>query len=188
MTTSLDTAHQVDMANLALKVKDVDLAGALSVAGNLAVTGTTTLTGGITQKAAAITGSGATVTLTAAQSGSLVEFDRAAGIVYTLPAASVGLEYEFVIVTTITSNAAKVITPASVFLLGSINTIATDASNAWATWTADGSTIRSISMNGTTTGGYAGARFSIECVSSTQWVITGRTPATGTVATPFATS
>lgn len=54
MTTSLDTSHQLDFANLAIKVKDVDVAGALSVVGNVAVTGTLTVTGAVSQTAALV--------------------------------------------------------------------------------------------------------------------------------------
>src|SRR5258708_2613530 len=42
-----------------------------------------------------ISGQGATKTLTAGDSGSLCLFDRAAGIVYTLPTGAAGLWFEF---------------------------------------------------------------------------------------------
>ena len=45
MTTSLGKHSQMDFANLAIKVKDVDLTGALDVTGNAVVTGTLTVTG-----------------------------------------------------------------------------------------------------------------------------------------------
>ena len=45
MATSLDKSKQIDMANLALKVKDVDLSGNLDVTGTMSVTGATTLGG-----------------------------------------------------------------------------------------------------------------------------------------------
>lgn len=189
MTTSLDTAHQIDNANLAMKVKDVDLAGALSVAGNAAVTGTltvtgaTTLTGAVTQKSPVISGSGATVTLTAAQSGNIVLFDKADGIVFTLPAPAVGLHYTFIVKTTITSNAAKVITDAGTTLL--IGTLLTDNAGTAAGWAGNGTTHIAVSMNGTTTGGIQGTRITFECVSSTLWEVNGIVQASGTTATPF---
>lgn len=134
-------------------------------------------------------GNGATVTLTAAQSGTVQLFDRAAGTVYTLPAPFPGLYYDFLVNTTVTSNAHKVISDgASTFLIGSLVNIDTDTSNAVAAWTADGSTIRSISMNGTTTGGLKGTWFRFTAVSSTIWMVTGIDQGSGTVATPFATS
>ena len=64
-----------------------------------------------------VSGSGATATLTAQQSGSTVLFDRAAGIVYTLPAPQVGLKFRFMTTVTITSNAAKITTDAGTTLL-----------------------------------------------------------------------
>ena len=45
MATSLDKSKQMDMAGLALKIKDVDASGALDVTGNAAVTGTLLVTG-----------------------------------------------------------------------------------------------------------------------------------------------
>lgn len=138
---------------------------------------------------AAASGNGATVTLTAGESGTTQVFDRAAGIVFTLPAPMPGMSFDFFVRTSITSNAAKVITnSASVFLQGSLINIDTDTTNAVAAWTADGTTIRSVSMNGTTTGGLLGTWMRFTAVSSTIWLVTGIDQGSGTVATPFATS
>ena len=140
-----------------------------------------------------IAGSGATVTLTAAQSNSLCLFDRAAGIVYTLPAPAVGLKFRFFVATTITSNSAKVITNAgTVFLLGTISYSVVDATPG-ATGgpkftSANGTTHVAITQNGTTTGGIAGTYFECSCISSTVWMLTGLVVASSTIATPFATS
>lgn len=136
-----------------------------------------------------ISGQGATRTLLATETGSKCLFDRAAGIVYTLPAPVVGLEFEFFVPATVTSNAHKVITDSSsTFLTGSLMNIDTDTSNAVAAWTGDGSTHLSVSMNGTTTGGLKGTWLRFTCVSSTLWLVTGVDEGNGTVATPFATS
>ena len=78
-----------------------------------------------------ISGQGATRTLSVDESGSTVLFDRAAGIVYTLPLAKPGVFFDFVITTTITSNSAKVITGAATeFLIGGYTNVDTDTSNA----------------------------------------------------------
>lgn len=140
-----------------------------------------------------VNGSGATVTLTAAQSGSTILFDRATGIVFTLPAPSVGLIYKFYVSTTISSGSAKVITNAgTVFILGNIvaNTAnATPAANDGPkTFAANGTTHLAITQSGTTTGGVVGSWFELECVSSTIWVVKGVLLCTGIIATPFATS
>lgn len=144
-------------------------------------------------KANVVANSGATVTLAAAQSGSTVLFDRAAGIVYTLPAPQVGLRYRFMTTVTITSNAAKIITDAGTTLL--IGNVVNNTANATPgandgpkTFAANGSTHIALSMNGTTTGGIIGSYFDIVCVSSTQWAVNGVLLGSGTVATPFATS
>lgn len=140
-----------------------------------------------------VTGSGATVTLTSAQSGSTVVFDRAAGIVFTLPAPEVGLIYKFFVSTTITSNAAKIITSAAtVYLLGNVlsNTVAAtpSANDGPKTFAGNGSTHVAISMSGTTTGGIIGTWIECECISSTIWAVRGVVCASGVIATPFATS
>lgn len=137
-----------------------------------------------------INGSGATRSLNETESGSLVLFDRAAGIVYTLPTApKIGTFYDFVITTTITSNAAKVITGAGTeLLIGGYMNVDTDTSNAVAAFTANGSTHVSVSMNGTTTGGILGTKLRFTCLSSTRWMVEGIVQGSGVVATAFATS
>lgn len=136
-----------------------------------------------------ISGSGATRTLNEYESGSLCLFDRAAGIVYTLPTAKVGAYFDFVITTTITSNAAKVITGAGTeLLIGGYTNVDTDTSNAVAVFTANGSTHVAVSMNGTTTGGILGTKLRFTCLSSTRWMVEGIVQGSGTVATAFATS
>ena len=55
-------------------------------------------------------------------------------------------------------------------------------------YAANGTTIRALSSNGTTTGGTIGDRYKVTCISATQWAIDGQVVATGTAATPFATS
>ncbi|MGZ5053309.1 MAG: hypothetical protein ACXWAT_00040 [Methylobacter sp.] len=130
----------------------------------------------------------ATRTLLPDESGALCLFDRAAGVVYTLPTPVIGMQFEFLTTVSITSNAAKVITNLSTeFLLGEIFAFTT-ATVAGAGFAADGSTIRAISENGSTTGGLIGDRFIVTAISSTQWAITGVTVGSGTIATPFATS
>lgn len=145
------------------------------------------------EKANLISGSGATVTLTAAQSGSSVLFDRAAGIVFTLPAPQVGLKFRFLTSIAVTSNAYKIITDAgTTLLIGNVvsNTAAAtpSANDGPKTFAANGSTHISISMNGSTTGGLIGTFIEVECVSTTQWHVNGIVLGSGVIATPFATS
>jgi hypothetical protein len=136
-----------------------------------------------------VSGSGATVTLTAAQSGSTVLMDRAAGIVFTLPAATAGLSFTFYVTTAVTSNAYKFITSAGTeLLIGGLLSDDTDSSDALAMFNANGSTHIAVSMNGTTTGGLVGTRINVRCLSATKWFVEGTNYGSGTVATPFATS
>lgn len=129
----------------------------------------------------------ATVSVTSAQTGTTFVFNRAAGTTVTLPAPVVGAYYTFVVGTPATSNNQKVITDASTtFLAGGI---LVDKSLTVTRYAANGSTIRSINFNGTTTGGATvGDQFTVICTTATQWAIQGMTSASGTLATPFATS
>ena len=130
----------------------------------------------------------ATRTLLQSESGALCLFDRAAGIVYTLPAPVVGMQFEFQTTVTITSNAAKVITSgAAIFLLGSVDIILNAAATTLAAL-ANGTSHVALSSNGTTTGGVQGDRYRVTCISATQWVIDGMVSGSGALATPFATS
>lgn len=136
-----------------------------------------------------ISGSGATRTLSVDESGSTVLFDRAAGIVYTLPLAKPGVYFDFVVTTTITSNSAKVITGAATeFLIGGYTSVDTDTSNAVASFTGNGSTHIAVTQNGTTTGGILGTKLRFTCLSSTRWFVEGIVQGSGVVATAFATS
>jgi len=139
---------------------------------------------------------GATV-LTAAQSGSLCVWNAAAGYLFTLPAPAIGLEFTFLVGVTCTSVGNKVITnTGTVFINGGITSAIANttpgANPGPKVFTADGSTIVAINMFGvssdTTTGGVCGSRFTLTCTSATEWTITGSIIATGTIATPFATS
>lgn len=136
-----------------------------------------------------ISGVGATRTLLQGESGSLCLFDRAAGNVYTLPTPVVGLTFEFFVSVAVTSNAHKIITSsASEFLVGSIImgdvTIATSGD----VFEANGTTIRALSANGSTTGGLIGEKYQVSAISATQWSIQGVCRGAGTLADPFATS
>jgi hypothetical protein len=142
------------------------------------------------QKRPVVSGSGATVTLTADQSGSAVLMDRAAGIVFTLPTGAAGLNFEFFVTTAVTSNAYKVITAAGTeLLIGGLLSDDTDTSDAIAYFpSVAGTSNIAITMNGTTTGGLAGTHFRFTCLSTTRWMVEGVVCGSGTVATPFATS
>jgi hypothetical protein len=131
----------------------------------------------------------ATRTLLAKESGALCCFDRAAGVVYTLPTPVIGLQYEFFVTVSVTSNAHKIVTAAvaSQFLLGEVFMYST-ATASGAGFAANGTTIAALSANGSTTGGLIGERYIVTAISTTQWVIHGVQVGSGTLATAFATS
>ncbi len=136
-----------------------------------------------------IQGNGATRTLLQRESGALVLFDRAAGIVYTLPVPIEGTYFDFAVTVSITSNAAKVVTAniASNFIVGAV-VAATIATAAPAGFSANGTTIAALSANGSTTGGLQGETYRLTAMSATQWVISGVTVGSGVLVTPFAIS
>jgi hypothetical protein len=137
---------------------------------------------------------GTTRTLTAASSGSTNLFDSAAGITYTLPAPVVGLSYRFVWTVLQTSSAHVVVTNAgTVFLLGAVQAFSGEAVTPAVNlgpyqFAGNGSTHIKTTTNGTTTGGGIGSWLQFECLSATQWLVTGtiKSPS-GTITTPFST-
>lgn len=134
-------------------------------------------------------GSGATVSLKTADANTVNLFDRAAGIIYTLPTTPVGATLDFVVTVSVTSNSYKIITgTATELLIGAVFSDDTDSSDAVAIFPANGTTHIAVTMNGTTTGGLRGSWFRFTCVSTTAWLVAGINNGSGTVATPFATS
>ena len=147
--------------------------------------------------------SGSALTIDPAVHGGRIMNITAATTTITLPAVNVsadpngsgpgsdpntlnnqGVVYTFFLPTAATT--VKVITAASQYLLGSaILSTASGASNLYA---ANGTSTRSINLNGTTTGGIAGSYFTIVAVATGVYLVTGTLIGSGTLATPFATS
>ena len=134
-----------------------------------------------------ISGQGATKTLTKAESGATCLFDRAAGIVYTLPTPVPGMKFRFVVTTSVTSNSATVNSgSASIFFVGNVNQII-DTSATSEGQVANGTTHIGMASNGSTTGGLIGSWTEFEALSSTLWLVRGIHVGSGTLATPFTT-
>jgi hypothetical protein len=125
-----------------------------------------------------------TATLGRNQSGSIVRFDRAAGIVITLPTARAGLWYDFLVKTSVTSNVYSVVAAGATKVSGTLVNAKTNAASK--SFVGNGSTHVKVSMNGTTTGGLAGTYFRAFC-DGTAWRINGENLASGSEATPFST-
>jgi len=130
----------------------------------------------------------ATRRLLASEAGSLCVFDLAAGVVYTLPTPIAGMEFEFSVQVTITSNSAKIITNLGTeFIVG--NVLVTGGTTQTVIAAAfNGTTHIACTSSGTTTGGVIGGRIKLTAVSTTLWQISGVLVGSGTVATPAATS
>lgn len=138
---------------------------------------------------AVISGLGATRTLLEEESGSLIILDRAAGVVLTLPAPKVGLNFEIMVAVSVTTNAYKIITDAGTTLfIGGVLSDDTDTSGAAVFFDANGSTHIALNMAGTTKGGLIGTRIRLTCVTSLLWLCEGVNAGSGTVETPWATS
>lgn len=144
--------------------------------------GTRPLFDTVNTKLPVISGLGATRTLSVDESNSVINLDRAAGIVLTLPLAVPGLTYTFHATVSVTSNSYKVITGAATeFLVGGV---AQNAA-ALAVFSGNGTSHISVLMNGTTTGGLLGTALRFTCLSTTKWMVEGVNLGSGTGVTPF---
>lgn len=131
----------------------------------------------------------ATRTLKAEESNALCMFDRAAGVVYTLPTPVKGMQFEFAVSVAVTSNAHKIITSAAtVFLVGGLISGNLTVASSGDIFQGDGTTHVAVSMDGATKGGLIGGRLKFTALSTTQWYVEGMVVGSGTNADPFATS
>lgn len=132
MATSLGRHSQVNMSGLGLKVKDVDVSGALDVTGNavvggtLAVTGVQTFTGAVTASGGVLLAPVAiadatTYAVLTANSGKLHAVpDVASSITVTLPAAASGLNYDFMYSGAAADAQNHVFVPTAGFYIGNV--------------------------------------------------------------------
>ena len=154
-------------------------------ANNLAVTG-----GDISMAGGILTGvgretvaDGATIILTAAQSGSVIDMDSGATADFTLPTAVIGLRYTFVF----SANSAtdSLIDCASAdFFVGSLIQHDTDTAASEIVTTADGSADDRMTF-AAANGGLAGSWFELLAISDTQWLVWGHLMHSGTVGDIF---
>ena len=130
-----------------------------------------------------------TLTVTEADhDGKTIVLDLAAGIAVTLPAASAGLKFRFVVKTTFTGAASiKSVSGADIMIGHAL--MGNDTDNTVVEWQAlAASTIDTIDLFGTanSTGGIAGQVITIEGLAANLWYVEIRGDAAGTEATPFA--
>ncbi len=135
-----------------------------------------------------ITGA-ATTTLTVGQSGALCIFGTVpGGQTYTLPvitADDIGMYFEFA-VTVIGTGAYTVITDAGTTFIGGGIVGASDTVTAFDFHIALIASDVRIDLDSATTGELVGTRFTMTCISATEWVCAGYSVSTGTPVTPWA--
>lgn len=135
---------------------------------------------------------GATLSLTAANSDTVTLLNTAAGSVVTLPAAlGTGNIYKFVVTTTTTSGAHKILAASSSdFLIG--NSVGHTTAGATLTFSStSASTNHSIQMPFAGTqpsGGLIGDWYEFTDVAATLWAVKGMYTAGTTATTPFSTA
>jgi hypothetical protein len=127
MATSNKRERQLDFANLAIKVKDVDISGDADITGNAAVGGTFAATGAITATggsrwAPVAIADAASYAVLTANSGKLHAVpDVTADITVTLPAAAAGLTYEFMYSGAAADAQNHIFIPTAGFFIGNVS-------------------------------------------------------------------
>ena len=120
--------------------------------------------------------------------GRTIVLDRPAGIAVTLPVASAGLRFRFVVKTDFTGAATiKSVSGADIMIGHAL--MGNNSDNAVVDWqSVAASTNDTIDMFGTanSTGGLAGQVVTIEGLAANRWLVEIRGDAAGTEATPFA--
>ena len=132
-----------------------------------------------------------TLTVTEAlHDGKTIVLDRAAGIAVTLPAATAGMRFEFLVKTTFTG-AATIKSVASADIMIGHALMGNDSDNNVVNWqSVAASTNDTIDMLGTgnSTGGMAGQRITITGLAANLWYVQIIGDAAGTEASPFSNS
>jgi hypothetical protein len=163
LTGPVDPSNTVDNTNQLLEVLNT-LPAIIYPARNLQVTGST-------------------LTVSAANDQQTLVQNRAAGCTITLPASSgSGLRFKVFVQTTITSNGLIINTAGSDVFVGGILVAKTSDGTSFA---GDSTANKTITLNGTTTGGIAGSVVELQDVYVGGWAVTGYAPGSGTIATPF---
>ena len=204
-------AKRIGKYKITKRESELNLIDGGKVQGNLSVTGTTAVTGaatlsstlGVTGKATLSGGhlktvklnGGATVTLTAADSGATCVFDTAGASGFVLPAPELGMYFTFI--SAITATADHFIQAATNdhgFLGGmmytQLSSTAADQCDSFSAATDGNNDF--ITLNGTTSGGIAGSVIHCAAILGTSaaktWVVSGNQIATGAMINPFADS
>jgi hypothetical protein len=125
-----------------------------------------------------------TYTVTAADSGSIINLNRAAGIAVTLPAASgTGNVFRFYIGTSITSNTTTIKVANSSDVMGGVATIGSSGGTSLSTGTT--TTSDTITFNGSTQGGLIGSYVEVRDVQTNLFQVQVHGVGSGVAITPF---
>jgi len=129
----------------------------------------------------------ASATLDHSHNGKTVVLNAAAGLTVTLPTSSGnGWKCKIIVLTTVTSNSDIVkVGNTTDALVGFSNVISDDAGGPAKGFIASAGSDDTITLNGTTTGGYAGDTIYVEDIASGTFAVEVIGKATGTEATPF---
>ncbi|MDC3367999.1 hypothetical protein OAV83_00055 [bacterium] len=158
------------------------------------VTGTGAFSGAVTLLKPISSITDATQTVTAAESGTVFSLNRAGGIVVTLPAAAVGLNYKFHIGTTGTGTLTINAATSADTLQGMVTIIDKDEVGGLAALNENIDTLafccpaaadHQLVMDADTKGRFIGGMIEYTCLSASKWVVTGHLFGDGTAATPF---
>ena len=131
----------------------------------------------------------ATYAITATESGTVFVLAKADGITFTLPTAAIGLTYEFFVSTSCTSNNYGVDTDGTDNFEGVMINIDKDqaytSTEALQAICIASGTQTHIDLNGSTTGGLVGSRFSVTAINTDRWLVEGMLHGDSNVTTCF---
>lgn len=159
----------------------------VTIPGSLTVTGSLTHAGGSVQAPVAV---GATLAVTAAMAGSTLLLDTAAGSVATLPAATgSGATYTFVVKTTASSNAHKILAASvSDFMNGIVTGENANTAKCFASAAATNHSLQMPFAGTQPSGGFIGDWFTLTDIAANLWTVRGMYQAGTTPTTPFSSA
>ena len=182
---------RIDPTSDNASVAALDVEGPVTMTKTLSVTGRTTLSGGTLEPSPIIHAgdSSSAVVLTASDSGKTVIFNVNVASTVTLPEPELGMKFSFL--TTVTATEDHVIKTSTNDhgFLGGVSVHSSSAgSSAHFTAATDGNN-DFITMNGTTTGGFAGSRVDVVAILGASaakcWAVSGSIHGSGSLVTPF---
>jgi hypothetical protein len=159
----------------------------VTIPGSLVVTGSITHNGGSLQAPVA---AGSTLAVTAAMAGSTILLNTAGGSTATLPAATgSGARYRFVVTTTTTSGAHKILAASSSdFMNGIAYGFTGSTAKVFASAAATNHSIQMPFTGSQPSGGFIGDWFEVTDVAANLWQVSGFYQAGTTPTTPYSSA